>query len=558
MAKAKKLTPLQRFWLLLKPDKKEISNIYIYAIFSGLINLTLPLGIQAIINFIQGGSISTSWIVLVVIVLVGILLTGVLSINQLKIVENLQQKIFARSSIEFTYRIPRIKLEALYNYHAPELVNRFFDTITVQKGLSKMLIDFSSAALQITFGLLLLSFYHNFFLFFSFLLVLAIFLIFRITLKRGVETSLQESDYKYKVAHWIQEVARTSTTFKLAGKTDMALQRADDVTAGYIKARENHFKILVSQYWLMVIFKVSVVGGLLIIGGILVMNQEMNIGQFVASEIIILLLLASVEKLIMSMETIYDVLTGLEKISKVTELELENYDDDGLVQEFENGPMQVEISKLIFSYPNKPKPLFDNLDLVVKPSERLIITGDNGSGKQSLLNIISGLFNFDSGNLRFNGFSINEIKRESIRSITGDCLDHEQLFTGTIIENITLGRENITNERVQEVCEAMHLRSFLDSTEKGLNTQVLPAGNQISKSTVKKILLARSVVHKPKLLLLKDAMQDISSKDRISIIDYLTDKNQPWTLIAVSTDSYLFQKADRIVRINNGKIESYA
>lgn len=202
-----RITPLQRFWRLLKPDKKEITNIYVYAIFSGLVNLSLPLGIQAIINLIQGGQISTSWIVLVVIVIAGIAITGILQIFQLRITENLQQKVFVRAAFEFAYRIPRIKLESLYRHHAPELMNRFFDTVSVQKGLPKILIDFSTATLQVIFGLLLLSFYHPFFILFSLFLVLLVFTIFRVTAQKGLSTSLDESKQKYKMAYWLGRIS---------------------------------------------------------------------------------------------------------------------------------------------------------------------------------------------------------------------------------------------------------------------------------------------------------------------------------------------------------------
>ena len=146
------ISPIQRFWRLLQPDKREISNVYVYAIFNGLVNLSLPLGIQAIINLIQGGQISTAWGVLVLFVIMGVAITGVLQILQLRITENLQQKIFTRAAFEFAYRLPRIRLEALYNHYAPELINRFFDTMSVQKGLSKILLDFSTASLQVIFG----------------------------------------------------------------------------------------------------------------------------------------------------------------------------------------------------------------------------------------------------------------------------------------------------------------------------------------------------------------------------------------------------------------------
>ena len=217
------ITPIQRFWRLLKPEGTEIKNVYTYAVFNGLVNLSLPLGIQAIINLIQGGRISTSWVVLVILVTVGVAITGILQIYQLRIVENLQQKIFARAAFEFAYRVPRIKMEELFKLYAPELMNRFFDIINIQKGLSKILIDFSAAGLQIIFGLTLLSFYHPFFILFSLLLVILLYAIFKLTAQRGLDTSLTESKNKYQTVHWLEELARTNITFKLSGNTDLPL-----------------------------------------------------------------------------------------------------------------------------------------------------------------------------------------------------------------------------------------------------------------------------------------------------------------------------------------------
>ncbi len=182
-------TPLKRFYNLLKLDRRDVSQIFFYAIFAGLVSLSLPLGIQAIINLIQAGRVSISWIVLVVIVVIGVALVGILSLMQLRITENLQQKIFVRSSFEFAYRLPKIKFEELYNQYPPELANRFFDTISIQKGTSKLLIDFSTALLQILFGIILLSLipsvFHIFWSAFinSFICYFQIFLQFRIGIK---------------------------------------------------------------------------------------------------------------------------------------------------------------------------------------------------------------------------------------------------------------------------------------------------------------------------------------------------------------------------------------
>jgi len=233
--------PFDRFWALLKPDSKDISDIYLFAIIGGVLSLGLPLGIQAIINFIQAGKVSTSWFLLVGLVVSAIGFSGYMNIAQLRITESLQQRIFARSSLEFATRIPKIQLRELLLRYAPEWTNRFFDTLTIQKGISKLLIDFTAASLQILFGLILLSFYHPFFIIFGFALLLLLVWIFRMTAKRGFVTSLQESKYKYKVANWLEEIARNRMTFKHLGSGGILLKRTDDYLQGYLKSRDAHF-----------------------------------------------------------------------------------------------------------------------------------------------------------------------------------------------------------------------------------------------------------------------------------------------------------------------------
>jgi ABC-type bacteriocin/lantibiotic exporter with double-glycine peptidase domain len=546
--------PVRRFWKMLKPDKVEIRNVYLYALFNGLVYLTLPLGIQAIINLIQGGQVSTSWVVLVIFVLLGIVVNGVLTISQMRIVENLQQKIFARAAFEFAYRIPRIKLEALYKHYAPELMNRFFDIISVQKGLSKILIDFSTASIQIIFGLILLSFYHPFFIIFSLILVALIWAIFKVTARRGLETSLFESKSKYKVAHWLEELARNNVTFKLAGETNLPVERTDKEAENYINYREKHFKVLIQQFSLMVAFKVIVATGLLAIGSILVMEQQMNIGQFVAAEIIILLVINAVEKLILSLENIYDVLTSLEKIAQVTDLELEPNTGVEISNFCEDQGMSVDLSHIHFWYPESDKKVINDLSLKVDCGKRVLLTGPNNSGKSTLLHLIAGVYAPSLGSIAYNDFPQGNLEPANLRSVIGDCLMEERLFEGTVIENIAIGRERATFENVQWAVQNLGLSDFVKSLPQGYETVIDPEGRKFSKGMIDKLLLARSIADKPKLLLIKDAFQSIRTEEKNNIIDFLLDKNQPWTIVIVSPDDYLAKNVDEIVLMENGRI----
>ena len=547
------LSPWKRFIGLLRLDKRDIRQIFYYAIFAGIVALSLPLGIQAIINLIQGAQVSTSWIVLVTLVTLGVAFQGILQLMQIRILENMQQKIFTRASFEFAYRFPKIKMEELRDHYPPELANRFFDVLTVQKGLSKILLDFPAAALQIIFGLALLSFYHPFFIIYGFLLVLLIFFVFKFTAKRGLETSLLESKKKYKVAHWIQEIARSLVSFKLSGKTSLAMTRNDNNTEAYLNAREKHFRVLVIQFIQLIGFKVLVTAGLLIIGGLLVLNQEMNIGQFVAAEIIILLIISSVEKLIRGLESFYDVLTSLEKLGQVVDKELEMQDgEDPFIADHS---FIVELENIKYASPEGQE-ILNDIDFAINHNDRILFEGASGSGKTTLLKILSGLISPTSGSLYVNDVSLKGIYPNKYRAKIGQVLPAQLPFEGTILENITFGRKDISQEHLHGVLKNIGLDIFIRQQPNGINTLLHPEGQQIPHTVSKRIVLARAIVHSPKLLLLKDPLEHFEPTESLKIIKYLTAPEKPWALVVSSRNAQWKKHCNQTIKISEGIITS--
>lgn len=544
------MTPWQRLFGLLELEKRDILQIFYYAIFSGLVALSLPLGIQMIINLIQGAQISTSWVVLVVLVTLGVAFNGALQLMQLRIIETIQQRIFTRASFELSYRFPKIKMAELRKYYPPELANRFFDTLAIQKGLSKILIDVPSAVLQILLALILLSFYHPFFIVFGILLLGLIYLVFKYTAKQGLETSLKESKNKYKVAHWIQEVARTVISFKLSGSTSLGLRKNDDLVYDYLEARESHFKVLRLQFIQMISFKVIVTASLLLIGGALVLNQEMNIGQFVAAEIIILLVIASVEKLILGLESFYDVLTSIEKIGQIVDKELESQEGEQLV--FKDG-LNIEFDNVSYNVPNREKAILKNISLKITDKSRILVKGESGSGKSTLFRIILGIIEPTSGNVFINNLSIKSLQLNHYRSQLGMSLSEESPFEGSIKENLTFGNVKISDEKIYNILEKIGLTQFIKEQPMGLQTIINAEGNQLSYTVAKKIILARAILKEPKVLILEDPLDRFDQVEMKSIIGYLTDKSQPWALIVVSTSKNWTEKCDELILLEKGK-----
>jgi ABC-type bacteriocin/lantibiotic exporter with double-glycine peptidase domain len=549
------MTPLKRFKNLIEIDKKDIYQIFLYSILAGVISLSLPLGIQSIVNFLQAGKVSTSWIVLVIMVVIGVAFVGTLKIMQYRITENLQQKIFVRSSFEFAYRFPKIKFNQLYNSSAPELANRFFDTLTVQKGFSKLLLDISGAILQILFGIILLSLYHSFFIFFGIILLSLLYFIFKINFLAGLETSLKESKYKYRVAHWIQEIARNHLSFKSKSVFEFSLRKNDKIVTKYLQQRENHFTILRRQFIQLTGFKVLITAGLLIVGGVLVLNQQMNIGQFVAAEIIILSIITAVEKLFSGLELFYDVLTSLEKLGTVVDMEIETEKSNPNYQ-LNDDKLIIETNNVCFKFPDSEFPVLQNINLKIEPNDCILIQGKNGSGKTTLLRILSKLLDPTAGSVFVNDVNYKKFTTEDYQSKIGIITVNDTLFEGTILENITCKNQKITNQKLSEVLDKLDLTNYIKSLPAGFDTRIYAEGKQINSSIIQKILLARCIINDPKILFLEEPLEKVDPIQASKIIDYLTSETHDWTLVVISNHSYWETKSNKKIVLEKGEIIS--
>jgi ABC-type bacteriocin/lantibiotic exporter with double-glycine peptidase domain len=547
------LTPLQRLWRVFRNEQRDIYYIYIYAIIVGILNLSLPLSIQAIVQLLSGGLYLQPVALLIAFVVIGTVSAGLLEIYQLSIVEILRQRIFARGAFEFAFRIPRIRIEALLKYYAPELMNRFFDILTLQKGISKILTDFITAVLQIILGLLLLSFYHPFFIIFGIILAGILYLLISLTSPQALKTNLEESKYKYKVAHWLEEIARTLSTFKLAGYTSLPLEKMDYYLGNYLYKRKKHFQMLVWQWGGFVAFKTLITGGLLILGAILVIEREISLGQFVASEIIIILMLGAIEKIIHNLDIVYDLLTSVEKLGHVTDLPLDPV--GGLpVNIGKSNGYEISVEKVYFTYPGAEEPTLKGVDLYIPGGSKIGIVGPNGSGRSTLINVLTGLLNNYEGVICYNQISMRDLNINSLRDTIGDNLTHEDVFEGTIAENVSMCKPGITLEDIQAAIDIVGLTHFIHTLPEGINTHVLSGGKQFSASIVKKIILARSVVEKPKLMVFDDFFHNLELDYKNKILDYIMAPEHKWTIIGVSNDPVFLRRCDTIALMVDGQI----
>ncbi len=545
-----KVSPLTRMFQFLKTDKSDIAAIYFYAILDGLVQLSLPMGVQAIISYVLGASMVTSIYVLVFLVVLGVLIVGILQINQMKIIERIQQRLFTNIAFDFADKIPKFDLYKMDDYYLPEKANRLFEAANLQKGISKLLIDIPSALISILFGLLLLSFYHPIFIIFGILLISLLALVLYLTSKKGMKTSINESNQKYTLVSWMQEVAKSINAFKQNQETRLCEKTTDNILVNYLTQRTNHFKILLFQYTTLIIFKTLVTAALLIIGVVLLIDQKLNIGEFIAAEIVILSIISSVEKLIKNLDTIYDVLTAIEKIVSVTE---NNSESNGSIA-LNNESIDIKLINMSFEY-TAYRPILKNINLNVPANSSVCILGKENSGRSTLLKILSGNYNHFQGNFLVNNIPIQNYNINTIRKELGIFLNKQEIFSGTVLENITMGREEILANDIIEIANKIGIGDFLHDLPVGFDTVIDTAGKRLPTSMKQKLLLLRSLCSRPKLIVMEEPWLMYEDRYKLPIKNYLANKPNYSTVIICTNDLQFANQCDYRFELIDGELK---
>ncbi len=514
----------RKLFSILRMDKKDIFNLFFYATLGGIVGLAIPLGIQSLINFLQTGQITASGIVLIVFIILAVLFSGILQIIQLWLMEILQQRLFAKVALDFVYRLPKLSFEKNKHLFGPEVMNRFFDIVSLQKGLSSVLIDLTASVLQVVFGLLILSFYHPIFIAFSAFLIIIIYLIIRFTGNKGMEYSLKESKVKYLTASWLQTVARSRFSFQMAETNNLHSRRMDTLVGEYIMARKKHFKVLTTQYLAFVIFSVLITGGLLIIGYYLLLAEEITLGQFVAAEIIILLIVNSVEKSILKIESVYDILTSVEKITHVAALPLEDNKNGMSFQKHE--PLHLKLKDIEIG-----KSL---LNLELKTGDYHQLELNNQLEKDELVEILSKTTSTYKGSISINSIDYTLIDKAFLTKKVAFSTEQELLFDGTILENITMGHHDVDEHQVRRLFTDLNALEFINRFPEGFNTEIIGGHYADQHELYHFCLLARMILKRPAIMIYDVALlpQAILRKQ---VETYLKSKNTTAIIIALNT-----------------------
>ena len=523
---AQPLKPFRRFIALLKPEAKDIRAILVFSIIIGLLSLTLPLAVEAVVNTIAYGRSLQPLIVLSLIVLVFLGFRAGLSVLMTVVTEIIQRKLFVRTVEDLAYRLTRVPLSTWKKYHGPELVNRFFDIVNVQKVTAKLLLETLMLGLQTVIGLSVLAFYHPFLLGYDIGLLVIMTIVLWFIGRGAIKTATDESQLKYETAAWLQEIVRHPTTFKYNGGLGYAINRADELAAAYINHRQSHFSILIKQISFAMIMQVFAATVLLALGGYLVIEQEMTLGQLVAAELIVTMILGSFAKLGKDLESYYDLMASVDKLGKLFDLPVEQIYKLQVIRDAGADGVSLVNMKLDGQTQHSA-----NVDFVA--GQTYAIYGGLELLREKLTEVLVGQLKPKAGHVLLDDYRVDAISAESLQEKIS-LIREVELFEGSVDENLRMGRENIGSAKVNDIVARLGMRNVLDTLEQGYATRVSISGYPLSQGDAIRLVLARALIAKPGILFVDGLLDRLSDDDTEDVLSRLESFAADTTII-VST-----------------------
>lgn len=550
---AAKSSPLRLLFNLVELESRDIALLIGYGILVSIFSLSVPLAVDLLVTTIAAGTITLPLIVVTVALTILLIISGGFSIVQLYVAELIERRIFVRTTCQAASALWETDIREFEHKDVLSLLNRFFDVVNIQKVFTKLTLDTITALLSILVGLVFMAIFSSFLWGITTLLVLLTLGLIIVAGYGGVRTNIAESSAKYALADALDEVGMNIISYKVFSNAQQIVDRFESPLQLWLSRRKEHFKIIIRQQLVATVMRIVIIVAVLLTGGMLVIDRQISLGQLVASEIIILLFLSSIENIIKQIPSFFTLLTSLEKIEQLTSLEHEKNGTLTFSSDGQPKGLKVELVNVRFEY-RKDTPLLRSINLTIEPNDRLAIVGASGLGKSTIAHLILGLLQPEHGAVYINGIDTRLLDRTTYRRYVGYIKTSDEVLSGTVLDNVLWGRQWVPQDDVWWALSVAKLDKWVSGLEKGLLTDVGPRGTNLSTGQIRRIMVARAIVHRPALLIIDEGFNGIEDHIKLEILNALYAEDNPWTVVTISHDPEIVVHSQTVAVLHDGYI----
>lgn len=539
---------MKQLSVAMKVEKRILTVILAYALAVGLFSLIVPLTVQELVSTFSY-AVQPVMIWTLTSIMLGVLLfVGMFKTFHFYAVDIVQRRILARVAIAMIQQLPLNRFQG----YKSEIANRFIEAIFMQRALSTLLIDLVNVVVGGTVGMALLVIYHPYFLVYNLLLMAGFAITFFVLSRGALRTTLAMSHAKYEVFHWMQDVSDNLLQLKATDSQPWLMQRTDQLINDYTETRKARFRVLCRQYIGSVAGQAVAMAGALGMAGWLMASGQLTLGQLVAAQAVVGALVMNFDSLIKNMGHVYYFFTSLVELDYFFSRPQDQLPAASTVSLPAHLNEGIRVTCKGVSAVHDNHSVFDSFNLDVAPGEKLGIYAKTTTAKTALARVLGGLEAPTGGVVQYNGVDLRYIDPTAINQCRSVLIDSQlTLVKGTIEDNIVMGRSYVTYDDISWALRFTELDEEIDSLPRGIKSDVSELGEVIAPSHVVRILLARAILGRPQVLIFDGLIHSLEPSMRERILRRLCGKDEPWSVIFVSTDPNLTDHAERRVMLHH-------
>ena len=542
---------------------KPYGGKFIIVGFLVLFSISYDIASPLIVGYIEElvvGDFTLDHLFASVAVYAGVLVFSMLSTYfQAVILQKVGQRIISDLREDLFTHIESLAHEQLNEIPVGKLVTRVTnDTNAISMMFTNLLVNLTKNAFVIL-GILVAMLFLNYELTLMVLCFVPFILLFTVIFRKFSRRAYRKvKDATTDINTYLSENLSGIKVTQIFGREDEKMAEFREKSQRLARANREQifvfgvFRPLVYMLYICSILCLFYLGGMGHLNGVTFLGQTITGGTIVTFYMYISKFFTPIQNLAEQFNWLQSALASSEKVFSIMDIAPKMVDAPDAI-ELDEVKGEIEFRDVWFSYlPGEW--VLQGVSFHIDPHQAVAFVGSTGSGKSTILSLICRNYEFQKGEILIDGIDIRKIKISSLRRHFGQMLQDVFLFSGTIRSNIVLREEGISDEEILQVCRYVNADKFIDKLDHGLDEEVRERGNNFSAGQRQLLSFARTIIHKPSVMILDEATANIDIETELLIQDSLEKMRSVGTMLIVAHRLSTIQHADNIIVLSHGKI----
>src|SRR5210317_20630 len=492
--------------VFLRSESKDLRNIFFLVSLYGFLSITSPLAVQSLVNFIGVGGSQQPIVIIGIIFFLLITLKGTFLIFEKIIVEYIQRRVFIKNAYDSVDSLVNLNHTEAKSINLTERVNRFFDVIVIQKSVVTLLSIGMLTFFQGLIGSIALIIYSPYFVFVVFGLIVFFVVVIKVIGRNGYSTAVEVSKIKYEFVNWLFQIANNWDFVNRLGTKKYLSEKSNHIINKFLHYRQHHFRILLHQNIATYVFYSLISTLMILLGGFLVINGSINLGQFVAAEVIFFSAISSLMRFVNQLDSYYELTAAFDKVSQLTNLKPELHSKNKFTVK--------EIDQIGFTIFDKKDQQLDTLkalsNQIFKKNKPIALLRDDDYSRALLAQAFIGKNKSVNPFYKIQNNFYDTLDRHVFLSKI-QLIRKNIIFDDTLLNNIRIVQDKLDLDKLQKLFN--HFDFFTDSKNPISLDQTLDSSNlNITNLQLTKLQIIRALIAEPEILIIDSYLDGINPK----------------------------------------------